>query len=52
LEEVHGEHRHLEVLAVIAGQFVVLAVVDEVDAAVPGFHDLPGFVHVAADGFA
>jgi hypothetical protein len=52
LQEVHGEHRDLEVVAVVAGEFVVLAVVDEVDAAVPGLHDLPGFVNLAADGFA
>ena len=46
---MHGEHRDLEVLAVFAGEFRVLAVVDEVDAAVPGLDDLAGFVNLSAD---
>ena len=51
LEEVHREHRDLEVFAVIAGQLELLAVVDEVDPAVPGFDDLAGLVDFAVLGF-
>ena len=49
LEYVHGEHRDLEVFAVFAGELGVLAVVDEVDAAVPGLDDLARFVNLSAD---
>jgi hypothetical protein len=46
---VHREHRDLEVVAVLAGELGVLAVVDEVDAAVPSLDDLAGFVNLSAD---
>jgi hypothetical protein len=50
-KQVHGEHRDLLVLAVLAGQLGVLAVEDEVDPAVPLLDHLAGFVDLTADGF-